>query len=76
MPRVSTLTVLLKRQVRSKFDQNQTNLINPYLFKVHFVRMYLLKGIYLADGVAITEAVVVVPPGSKSHHEVSTSKIN
>jgi hypothetical protein len=36
---------------------------------------YLLKGIYLADGVAIAEAVVVVPPGSQPHHEVSTSKI-
>jgi hypothetical protein len=51
-----------------------------YLFKVHFVRMrteefYSLKGIYLADGVAITEAVVVVPAGSQSHHEVRTSKI-
>jgi hypothetical protein len=36
---------------------------------------YLLKGIYLADGVAIAEAVVVVPSGSQSHHEVRTSKI-
>jgi hypothetical protein len=36
---------------------------------------YLLKGIYLADGVAIAEAVVVVPAGSQPHHEVRTSKI-